>query len=96
MAAPQCFTAFVSSAAKLAIASQLGDQTFKRERGSVYLHEALLEDEFPLLGAHVVQHRVGGQRAASAAATTVQRMSKLVPPGERAEFVAALRATRRS
>ena len=44
----------------------------------------------PLLDADVGEDRIGDQRPASAAAPTVQGMGDLMPPGERAEFVASL------
>lgn len=90
MTAPYRFAAFAASAGKLAVAGQLGNQAFNRERGAVHLNEALLIDDVPLVGPRVVQHRIGDQRAAGAAATTVERMGDLMPPGERAEIVTPL------
>jgi hypothetical protein len=70
--------------------SELGHQPFGRERGAIHLNEALIDRDLPILGPDVGEDRIGDQRAASAAAATVEGMGDLMPPGKRQEFVAPL------
>ena len=88
--APQRLAGFFACPFKLAVAGQLGDQAFNRERGAIHLNEPLLDEDRPILNAGVGEDRIGDQLPPSAAAPTVQGMGHLMPPGERAEFVAAL------
>ncbi|HEY0392562.1 MAG TPA: hypothetical protein VGC63_12715 [Solirubrobacterales bacterium] len=81
---------FSRARVKLAVARELGDQPFNRERGAIYLNEALIDRNLPILRPDVSEDGIGDQRPASAAASPVQGVGNLVPPGQGGKFVTAL------
>ena len=58
---------------ELAVACQLGDQAFERERGSIHLKEALLDYPVSVLASYIGEYRIGRSASArSAAAAAVE------------------------